>query len=121
MPRSTTQPAHDLWTSMREMRWSPAEKAAARRVFDLALKRELDETVQEAKARAAKVTTPSDLWDLEHWLTNRRNEIDSKYDYRYSVLPQVFAVLIHEGRVSLEELAGLDSEKLDFIQRFVRV
>ena len=26
---------------------------------------------------------PADLWDLEHYLTQRRKEIDRKYDYEY--------------------------------------
>jgi len=121
MPGSTTQPAQDLWTSMREVRWSPEEKALARRVFELALKHELDQTIQAAKARAAKVKDPSELWDLEHWLTRRRNDIDRKYDYRYSVLPYVFAVLVREGRVSLDDLGELSEDKVEFIRRFLQV
>ena len=121
MPGSTTQPAQDFWASVREMRWSAHEKALARRVFELALKRELDQTMYEAKARVAKVKEPSELWVLEHWLTKRRNDIDRKYDYRYSVLPQVFAVLIHEGRVSLDELRELSEDKVEYIRRFLQV
>ena len=116
-----TQPTQDYWTSMREARWSAGEKALARRVFELALKRELDQIIQDAKARVAKIKEPSELWVLEHWLTKRRNDIDRKYDYRYSVLPQVFAVLIHEGRVSLDDLRELGEEKVEYIRRFLQV
>jgi hypothetical protein len=42
----------------------------------------------------------SELWSLERWLTQRRREIERKYDYRYSVLPVVFATLIRQGWIS---------------------
>ena len=55
------------------------------------------------------------MWELEHYLTERRKEIDRKYDYRYSQLTQVFGRLLHEGRVSEEELRGLREDKLKSI------
>ena len=56
------------------------------------------------------------MWELEHYLTERRKEIDRKYDYRYSQLTQVFGRLLHEGRVSEKELHGLRGDKLKFIR-----
>jgi len=101
---------------MRELKWSPSEKAAARRAYELALGRELEAVLREAKERAARVKTPSELWDLEAWLTKRRREIDRRYDYRYSVLPLVFATLLHQGLLSEAELSGLGRDKLDRIR-----
>jgi hypothetical protein len=57
------------------------------------------------------------LWNLEHWLTERRQEIDKRYDYRYSVLPLVFAQLLRDGRLTEDELHGLGQEKLDLTRR----
>jgi hypothetical protein len=57
------------------------------------------------------------LWDLENWLTERRQEIDKRYDYRYSVLPLVFAQLLRDGRLTEDDLHGLEQEKLDVIRR----
>src|SRR6266446_5832041 len=48
----------------------------------------------------------SDLWDLEHYLTESRKRIDRTYDYRYSVLTDVFGRLIREGCLSEKELQG---------------
>jgi hypothetical protein len=39
--------------------------------------------------QAKMIEQPSDLWELERYLTERRKEIDSRYDYRYSVLLNV--------------------------------
>lgn len=109
---STTQASH---TDMRDLKWSPAEKAIARKAFDLALSRELDAVIRQAKDRAAKIDQPAHLWDLERFLTQRRKEIDAKYDYRYSVLPTVFASLVREGLLTMQDLLGLGDDKLPFI------
>jgi hypothetical protein len=105
---------------LREMKWSPAEKVVARRAFDLALGRELEAVIREAKDRAAKVEQPSELWELERWLTERRQEIDRKYDYRYSVLPVVLATLLRDGRLTEDDLRGLGQDKLQAIRRAAR-
>ena len=60
--------------------WSRSEKAIARKAFDAALGRELHEVIQEAKKMASQINEPEDLWDLEQYLTERRKEIDRKYD-----------------------------------------
>ena len=76
---------------MYELKWSHAEKTVARRALDLALGKELEALIREAKGRATRIEEPSELWDLESWLRERRREIDRRYDYRYSILPLVFA------------------------------
>ena len=38
---------------------------------------------------------------------------ESKYDFRYSVLPLVFANLLRDGRISEGELHGLGEDKLE--------
>jgi len=116
MPDSLNQPTYPH-NPMRAMKWSQAEKAVARRAFDHALKQELEQVIQQTKERVAKITEPSELWKLESWLGHRRREIDSKYDYRYSVLPMVFAILLRQGQLSEDDLKGLGAEKLDHIRR----
>ena len=98
--------------------WSKSEKAIARTAFDAALKRELHEMIQETKQMANQINEPADLWDLEHYLTQRRREIDRKYDYRYSQLTQVFGRLLYEKRLREEELRGLREDKLKPIRSF---
>jgi hypothetical protein len=108
------------YIDIRNLRWSQTEKAIARRAFEHALQPELEEVIQETKRMAAKIEQPSDLWALEGFLTKRRNEIDRKYDYRYSVLPEVFGCLVREGRISEEELHGLAEDKLAYIRKFAK-
>jgi len=108
----------DRYPYRNEPTWSRSEKAVARRAFDAALKRELHEVMQEAKRRANQINEPAELWDLEHFLNQRRKEIDRKYDYRDSRVTQVFGRLLYEGRVSEEDLSGLGEDKLKLIRSF---
>jgi hypothetical protein len=101
--------------AMRDLKWSSAEKAVARKAFDLALRREFDAVIQEAKSRASRIEKAAELWELEAYLARKRREIDSKYDYRYSVLPMVFGILIRAGWLSEDELRGLGEDKMRYI------
>ena len=103
---------------MNDERWTDREKRIARRVFDTAVAEELASTISDFKARAAAVAQPDEMWALEHYLRERRRDIDRKYDYRYSQLIWVFGQLLREGRIQEEHLAGLSEEKLDRIRRY---
>jgi len=116
----TTPAMNDSPALMRDLRWSPAEKAIARKVYESALQQELEAVVREAKEMAAKIEQVGDAWDLEYYLTKRRQEIYRQYDYRYSVLPEVFGNLIRKGRVREEDLRGLGDDKLDYIQAYAK-
>ena len=100
--------------------WSRSEKIIGRTAFDAALGRELHEVIQKAKKMASQSKQSSDLWDLERYLTQRRKEIDRKYDYRYSQLTQVFGRLLYEDRLREEELCGLGEDKLKRIRSFAK-
>jgi hypothetical protein len=99
-----------------EPTWSRSEKAIARRVFDAALKRELQEVMQKTKQTANRINKPSELWDLECYLTQRRKDINSKYDFRSSRLTSVFGRLLCERRVNEDELRSLREDKVEAIR-----
>jgi len=104
----------------RELRWSRSEKAAARKAFDAALNRELQQLIQETKQQASRMTQPSELWDLEHLLTQRRKEIDRKYDNRFSRMTDVLGRLLYEKRLSDEDLRDVGHDKLRLIRSFAQ-
>jgi len=115
---SSPSMSQDTYPWQNEPMWSKSEKAIARKAFDAALGRELLEVIRKAKLMANEMQQSSDLWDLERYLTERRKEIDRKYDYRYSQLTQVFGRLLHERRLSEEELRGLREDKMKLIHSF---
>ena len=69
---------------------------------------------------ANQVKEPADVWELEQYLTERRKEIDRKYEYRYSQLTQVLGRLLYEKRLAEEELGGLREDKLKLIRSFAK-
>lgn len=101
--------------------WSPAEKAAARRAFDLAYQRQTAAIMAEVRKIAAALKEPADIWKLADYLQEQREESDRLYDYRYSQLVIVFGRLVHDGWLKPEDLAGLSAEKLDRIGKIASI
>ena len=106
----------DSYPYQNEPIWSRSEKTIARKAFDAPLGRELHEVIQEAKKMASQIQQSSDLWDLEHYLTERRKEIARKYDFRGSRLIDVLGRLLYENRLGEEDLRGLREQKMKSIR-----
>ena len=64
---------------------------------------------------------PRQVWKVLDYLSEKQRELDSKYDYRYSVLIGVFGRLKGEGWLSDAELDGLGAEKRELIVRVASV
>lgn len=58
-----------------------------------------------------------EFWELHDYLSEQRRMVDTKYDYRYSVLISLFGRLVAERWLSLDDLAGLTDEKIQLIER----
>ena len=106
----------NMYPYQNEPSWSRSEKAIARKVFEGALTRELQEIMRQAKQMANQIKEPADVWELERYLTQRRKDIDRKYDFRLSRLTRVLGTLLYEGRVSEEDLRVLREDKMKAIR-----
>ncbi|MDB5919733.1 MAG: uncharacterized protein JWR40_3967 [Massilia sp.] len=102
---------------MPDQKWSDKEKKTARRAFDAALDRERAALLAEFKQKALDAQGFDDLWAIHAYLEKTLRAIDAKYDYRYSKLVFVFAVLLRERRLSEAELEGLSADKLATIRQ----
>lgn len=100
--------------------WTPSEKKAARKAFDQAFERQCASIKAEAEKMMANVAVPSDIWRIHDYLSERRRTVDALYDYRYSVLLDVFAKLLCDGWLVEADLAGLAEDKIDRIKRGAR-
>src|SRR5437667_132594 len=72
-----------------------------------ALARELKSIRHEAEAMLREAPDDHTIWRLHDYLTQKRREIDQKYDYRYSVLMLVFHRLVFEGWLTEDDLSGI--------------
>ena len=95
--------------------WSKSEKVVARQAFTMAYDRECKSIEEELRKRVTDLQNPEGLWAIHDYLTEKRRGIDKKYDYRYSVLPFVFARLLHEGWIKREDLTGLSVDNIETI------
>jgi len=101
---------------MMEQSWSKKEKAIARRAFENAYEKECKDLIKQIQKRASEAKDPADIWRLQDFLTKKRKEIDGKYDFRYSALILVFARLMKEGWVTVDEIEGLSEDKISKIR-----
>jgi hypothetical protein len=101
---------------MREFTWSPKQKKAARAAFDLAIEREVKSIRDHVQAMLGAMTEDRMVWKVEDYLSEKRREVDQKYDYRYSVLMWVFPRLVAEGWLKIEELSDIGEEKVEVLR-----
>lgn len=106
---------------MHNDKWSKKEKTIARSAFDKAYHKECIQIIEKLKKKSLKLTGPEDIWDLHDYLSEIRKEIDEKYDYRYSVLILVFANLVKQKWLDIEDLEGISSDKIDKIKSLVNL
>jgi len=97
---------------MIEESWSKREKTVAKRAFENAYEKECQDLIQQIQKKANEAKDPADLWRLYDFLRKRIKEIEGKYDYRYSMLIFVFARLMKEGWITVNEIEGLSEDKI---------
>lgn len=102
--------------SLRDIPWFPSEKKAARKAFEAAYERECRTIASKLKQMMRDSNDPRTIWRIHDYLSKRRRETDKKYDYRYSVLIEVFARLLNEGWLTESDLDGLRPDKLEKIK-----
>ncbi len=104
-----------------ETSWSETEKKIAREAFDRAYERETSALIEKVREKASAIAELDDLWGLHDFLSAKRHDIDGKYDYRYSVLIFVLAGLLKEGWLQIDELKGLEQDKLAKVAAMARM
>lgn len=104
-----------------DITWSDKEQKIAREVFDRAYNREIKTLIELVNHKNSQIATIEDLWHLNDFLSARRHEIDGKYDYQYPILIFVLAGLVKEGWLQLEELEGLNPDKVAKIAALTRM
>ncbi len=109
-----------LQINMNKINWSKSEKAAARRAFDTAYKRECDAIIAKLKEMISKATEPEHIWQIHDYLDKQQKNINDKYDYRYSVLILIFARLLSEDWLKKSDLEGLGEDKIKKIEKLAK-
>ncbi len=101
--------------------WSEAEQLVARRAFDTAQQRTISALVQTVQAHAESLENMDSVWILHDFLSIQRHAIEGRFDFRLPGLLFVFANLVRDKLLSIEELKGLDPVKLAKITAMSRM
>jgi len=101
---------------MLDLKWTQSEKKAARAAFESALSRERLAIRRHVDVLLRDTRDGTEIWSIRDYLNEKARELDQKYDFRYSVLITVFARLLAEGWLTMEDLGGLDTAKCELIR-----
>ena len=95
--------------------WTEQEQAVARRAFDKAHSRAALGIIRAAQAHASRMDCVEECWKLHDFLSIQRHEIEGRFDFRLAGLLFVFASPVKDGLLQVDELEGLDKDKLSKI------
>jgi hypothetical protein len=101
--------------------WTDQEQDLARRAFDKAHSRAALGIIRAAQDHANRMDSVEDCWKLHDFLSIQRHEIEGRFDFRLPGLLFVFASLVKDGLLQVEELDGLDKDKLTKIAAMSRM
>lgn len=104
-----------------QIQWSETEEKIAKKAIKIAKEREIAALLDEVRQQAIEMTEIDNLWHLHDFLSARRYDIDGKYDYDYPTLVFVFARLLKEKWLHLDELKGLNPEMVSKISALSRM
>jgi hypothetical protein len=92
--------------------WTETEQAVAREAFDLAYNRAVQKLVAEVRAKADELDSADTVWQLHDYLSIERHTIGGRFDFRLDGILFVFASVVKDSLLQIDELNGLEAEKL---------
>jgi hypothetical protein len=92
--------------------WSEAEQAIARTAFQTAYARAVSRLVASVQSQASGLSDASSVWALHDFLSIERHTIEGRFDFRLEGILFVFASMVKEELLQLDELEGLTADKL---------
>jgi hypothetical protein len=100
--------------------WSEKEEAVARCAFESAHNRAIDALMASVKQKAEGLDSVESLWQLHDFLSIQRHVVEGRFDFRLEGILFVFASLVKDDFLQLEELHGLDADKLTKISAMAK-
>ena len=100
--------------------WTDTEQSVAREAFDRAYTRAVQQLVAQVRAKADELEDAETVWQLHDYLSIERHTIEGRFDFRLDGILFVFASLVKEGLLQLDELQGLDADKLGKVSAMAR-
>jgi hypothetical protein len=100
--------------------WSDNEQAIAQEAFSHAYSRAVETVISTLRFEANSIHTVQGLWRLHDYLSTQRHVMEGRFDFRLDGILFTFASLVKENLLELQELDGLDADKLAKIKAMSR-
>jgi hypothetical protein len=100
--------------------WTATEQAIAHQAFEQAYGRAIEQLTATLRARVAALSNAESIWEFHDFLSIERHTIEGRFAFRLEGILFVFASLVKDGLLQLEELTGLDAEKLAKVKAMAR-
>ena len=100
--------------------WTDQEQAVAREAFERAYGRSTVALIEAVRLQAETLQSVDAVWQLHDFLSIQRHVIEGRFDFRLDGILFVFASLVKEGLLQLDELQGLDADKLGKVSAMAR-
>ena len=98
------------WTELEG--WTDPEQSVAKEAFERAYGRAVERLVTALRDRAAALHSAESVWQLHDYLSIERHTMEGRFDFRLDGILFVFASLVKDDLLTIDELVGLDAEKL---------
>jgi hypothetical protein len=100
--------------------WSEPEQTIARAAFETAYGRAITQLIEAVRQRSDSLSSAQGLWDLHDFLSIERHTMEGRFDFRIEGILFVFASLVKDDLLQLDELNGLTADKLSKIAAMAR-
>lgn len=100
--------------------WSEREQSIAKEAFERAYGRAVSELIRTIKTRSETLSSAEAVWELHDYLSIERHTIEGRFDFRFDGILFVFASLVKDDLLSIDELEGLTEDKLSKISAMAR-
>jgi hypothetical protein len=100
--------------------WTSAEQAVAQHAFALAHGRAIQQLITTIQVRGASLNSAEEIWDLHDFLSIERHTIEGRFAFKLDGILFVFASLVKDRLLAIDELSGLEAEKLAKVSAMAR-
>ena len=92
--------------------WSQSEQDVAREAFDKAYQRTIRRLIGDLKAKVNALDSSDEVWALHDFLSIERHTIEGRFSFKTEGILFVFASLVKDDLLQMDELQGLEADKL---------
>jgi hypothetical protein len=100
--------------------WTEQEQAVGITALNRAQARTIERLIADLHRQVIELQSADQIWQLHDFLSIQRHGIEGRFEFRQESILFVFASLVKEGFLNLDELQGLDAEKLAKIMAMSR-